>query len=150
MLVPGDHIACRFIKPSKKYWSTEHRRPKPKAFSGNVFSVWDKDKLRSLSATLADLQMDSLSGTGQAHHLTEDYYRFANEVVKESGVEFAIQVVFRIEDEYVQEAWRQWRDAHAQVEVTKQPPVFPFIFRHKLAKNCRIAIAPDGMVADDP
>ena len=127
MLVPRDHIVCRFIRPNKKYWSTEQRRPKPKAFSGIVFSVWNKDQLRSLSATLADLQIDSLSGTGQAHHMTEDYYRFANEVVEESGVEFAIQVVFRIEDKDVEEAWRQWRDAHAQVEVTRQPPAFPYI-----------------------
>jgi hypothetical protein len=146
MSVPNNHFLCRFIRPSNSYWSTTLQRPKPKAFAPDPFSVWDKDKLGSMNSTLAELQIESLARTGQAQHKTEDYYRFADEVEQEERVEFAMRVDYQTDDGNVEEAWRQWREAHAEVKVTKQPPVFPYQFRHKLAKNCRIAIAPDGML----
>ena len=145
MPVPDNHIVCRFIKRSKSHWSTEKQRPKPKAFHGNIFSVWDRDALASMGSTLADLQFDNLKRTGQAQHFTVDYYRYADEVAREQNVGFAVQVEYRTGDDDVGELWYHWRDAHAQVEVIEQPPTFPYDFRHKLAKGCYIAIAPDGM-----
>ncbi len=148
MSVPNEDIVCRFIRGDKDYWSTTLNRPKPNAFKDPELSVWDVDVLRTLSTTIRDLQFDDFAGTGQAQHSVQQYYDFAKEASEEHQAVLEIQVEFRPSDRHVRAPWRKWRDAHAQVEITKSPPPpepFPYKFRQKLAEKCRMAIPPDGM-----
>ena len=79
-------------------------------------SVWHEGTLADQGATLNDLKFDSLEGSGQFILTVQDYLDIANVVSSRINKQFQIQVEWRPEDKFVPEPWRQWRDAHAQVE----------------------------------
>ena len=152
MPVPVDDNVCRFIR--KKDWSTELDKPKAKAFKQNAMSVWHEGRLEAQEATLDNLQIGELAGSGQLSLTVGDYLDIASRVSSRIGETFQIQVEWRPEDEYVAEAWRQWRDAHAQVETTEETPppkLFPSAFRELLIIQAqrKQAIIPPDLDSDD-
>ena len=106
-------------------------------------SVWHKTRVESRGVALEDLRIEKLSGSGQAHHTAGDYVKLAEESSQQEGTPLEVQVEWRPEDECVPEPWRQWRDAHVQVEAIEGPPKFTQLFRRLLALNCRSTVAPD-------
>ena len=93
-------------------------------------SVWHEDTLTKLGATLKDLQIERFEDSGQLNLTVQDYFTIAKEVSSTSEDTFQIQVEWRTEDRFVGEAWREWRDAHAQVEIVQGPGKnFPSAFR---------------------
>ena len=141
MPVPEDDVVCRFIRPDD--WSIRDNRPRPGAFKQAELSVWHKDRLSSQGSTLEDLLIEHLAGYGQAHHAVADYLESAQEAVEREGTPFQVQVEWRPEDQYVEEPWRPWRDAHVQVEATEGPRKFLIEFRRLLALNSRFSVPPD-------
>ena len=81
-----------------------------------------------------------------------DYLDIASHVSSRIGETFQVQVEWRTEDQYVAEAWRQWRDAHAQVEMVESPPpkLFPSAFRELLIIQAqrKQAITPPDLGSD--
>ena len=141
MPVPEDDIVCRFVRP--RDWSSRDDRPRPGAFKQAGLSVWHKARVESRGITLEDLRIEHLSGYGQAHHAAGDYIELAEESSRQEETPLEVQVEWRPEDECVAEPWRQWRDAHAQVEAIQGPAQFTPLFRRLLALNCRTKVAPD-------
>lgn len=141
MPVPPDDILCRFIRPSD--WSKRDNRPRPGAFKQASLSVWHKDRLLDCQVQPEDLRIHHLTGCGQAHHTAADYLQFALEAARIEGTPFQVQVEWRPDDQYVQEAWRFFRFAHVQVEAIEGPGNFLTEFRRLLALNSRLAIPPD-------
>ena len=132
MPIPVGDSVCRFIR--KTDWSTKFNKPKAKAFKQNAMSVWHEDRLKARGSTLDNLQFGELAGSGQLSLTVGDYLDIAHKVSIRTKETFQIQVEWRTEDQYVAEAWRQWRDAHAQVETVETPPpkFFPAAFRELL------------------
>ena len=151
MPVPVGDSVCRFIRTTD--WSTELDKPKAKAFKQNSMSVWHEDRLKAQGAALGDLQFGELAGSGQLSLTVGDYLDIAHKVSLRTGETFQIQVEWRTEDQYVAEAWRQWRDAHAQVEMVETPPpkLFPAAFRELLIIQAqrKQAIIPPVLDGDD-
>ena len=147
MPLPNDDILCRFIRDND--WSARDNRPKTGAFKykNRELSVWHKERLESEGVDLKQLRLAELSGSGQALHSVEQYFE-ARQVAEENGDGFEMQVEFRPEDEYVSEAWRQWRYAHAQVEIVEGPEKFPLVFRAYLARRYHSVIPPDKYLPD--
>ena len=128
-------MLCRFVRPAD--WSTRDSRPRPGAFKQPALSVWNIDMLDQRGVAIDELRIEHLGACGQAHHAAGDYVTYA----RQSGLN--VQVVWRSEDEYVAEPWRQWRHAHVQVEATSGPPQFTAPYRGLLATNCRHSVPPD-------
>ena len=141
MPVPDDDGLCRFIR--ERDWSYAENRPRPGAFKQPNLLVWHLNRLYEQGAALADLQIEHLSGSGQAHHTAGDYRRLARQVSQFQGLPFQVEVEWRPEDANVAQPWRPWNYAHAQVESTQGPPDFLRDFRNELALNCR-ALTPPG------
>ena len=102
--------------------------------------------MQARNVSVADLRLEELADSGQAHHTAGDYLQFAREVEKQTGEPFEVEVAWRPDDEYVAESWRQWRYAHVQVEITKGPPKFPPLFRRLLAIHTRNTTPPDNFI----
>ena len=82
-----------------------------------------------MGSTLNNLQFAHLSGSGQLKLTVQEYLAIATKVSSKIGQAFDLQVEWRPEDAFVTEAWRRWRDAHAQVEIIRGmsdhfPPAF--------------------------
>lgn len=140
MPVPATDIVCRFIRASD--WSRRDQRPKPGAFKQAELSVWHQGCLSQRTVDLEELCIEQLSGCGQSHHKVADYLKFAQMASCQENTPFEIQVEWRPEDRYVEPPWRQWREAHVQVEAIKGPSKFLVEFRRRLALNSRHLIAP--------
>lgn len=152
MPVPVGDSVCRFIR--KTDWSTELDKPKARAFKQNAMSVWHEGRLQAKGAVLDDLKIGELAGSGQLSLTVDDYLDIARKVSVRTKETFQIQVEWRSEDEYVAEAWRLWRDAHAQVETieeTPPPKLFPSAFRELLIIQAqrKQAIIPPNLESDD-
>ncbi len=141
MPVPEDDIVCRFIRPDD--WSNRDKRPRPGAFKQADLSVWHKGRLSERDVLLEDLRIGHLAGCGQAHHTVADYLEFARKAAQCEGRPFQVQIEWRPEDQYVEEPWRPWRDAHVQVEAMEGPGKFLVEFRRQLALNLRFSVPPD-------
>ena len=141
MPVPEDAIVCRFIR--RDDWSIRDSRPRPGAFKQADLSVWHRDYLLSRHVLLKDLCIEHLTGCGQAHHAVADYLEFAWRAAQCEGTPFQVQVEWRLEDQYVEEPWRLWRDAHVQVEAVEGPSKFLVEFRRLLALNSRYSVSPE-------
>ena len=139
MPVPSDDMVCRFIPPGQ--WSRRDNRPRTRAFKQVGLSVWHRGRLHERNVALEDLLIENLAGYGQAHHLAGDYLRFADRVVQEVNTLCQVRVEWRPDE--VTEPWRQWRNAHVQVEAIEGPADFPLEFRRLLAANSRLVIPPD-------
>lgn len=127
MPVPVDDSVCRFIR--KEDWSAILDKPKARSLKQRDMSVWHEDCLTQQGATLADLQIESLVGSGQLSLTVGEYLEIACRVSDCIGQPFRVQVEWRPDDQFVKEPWRQWRDAHVQVEVVGAfwkhfPPAF--------------------------
>ena len=115
MPVPVGDSVCRFIR--KTDWSTALNKPKAKSFKQRDMSVWHEGRLTAQGATLDDLQIGDFTGSGRLNLTVADYLDIASQVSSRTGRTFQVQVEWRPEDQYVKEPWRQWRDAHAQLEM---------------------------------
>lgn len=126
MPVPTNDTVCRFIRETD--WSTVHEKTKAKALKEDEMSLWHESQLEAQGATLEDLKIGELAGAGEFCLTVGDYLDIAQEV------SLNIQVEWRPEDNYVKVLWRQWRDAHVQVEMTGDSPPrhFPPEFRRIL------------------
>lgn len=134
MPVPPDATVCRFVRSQD--WNSRDERPKSGAFKGQNISVWDVERLQRLNATPQELCIGSLMGAGEAHHTVQDYLECARDAVS-NGVQVTIEVEWRPGDEHVLEPWREWRDAHAQVEPSTDDHRLPLEVRELLAKRSR-------------
>ena len=106
MSVPVDDSVCRFIRKTGS--STELDKPKARAFKQNSMSVWHEDRLKAQGATLDDLRIGELAGTGRLSLTVGDYLDIARNVSIRTKETFQIQVEWRPEDQYVKGPWRQW------------------------------------------
>ena len=140
MPVPPDDIVCRFINPHRSSWNNNLNVPTQRAFKQVGLSVWHQERLRQQNAEFEDLLIENLAGYGQAHHRVGDYSALALQVAQEEAVPCQVQVEWR--PDAVTEPWRQWRNAHVQVEATEGPPDFPLEFRRLLAASARVVIPP--------
>lgn len=144
MPVPGSDMFCRFIRKSE--WNKREDRPRAGAFKAQEgkLSIYHCDRIRDAGSELSDLCFGSLDGAGQAHHIADDYTKFATEVSELEGIDFTVVVEWRTGDQDVESEWRPWREAHAQVEeigktITR---IFPSKYRDLMALNCREKMAP--------
>ena len=133
---------CRFIKPEQGKWNANLGMPLQRAFKQDDLSIWSKNKLRSQGAEPADLLIDNLVGHAQAYHRAEEYLDYAEQVVREEGVECKVQVVWK--PDKVDPPWHGWRHAHAQVEALEGPKDFPLEFRRLLAANAKCIVPPES------
>ena len=115
MPVSTDDSVCRFIRIPE--WSTVLNAPKKASLKQGNMSVWHEGQLNTLGATLSDLQFGEFAGSGKLTLTVRDYLHIAGKVSHRTGQLFQVQVEWRSEDRFVGENWRQWRDAHAQVEM---------------------------------
>ena len=140
-----DDIVCRFIRHQD--WSTALGKPKATLLKQLDLSVWHEECLHSQGATLSDLRIESLVGSGQLLLTVKDYFDIASEVSSRTGETFEIQVEWRSEDQYVLEPWREWRDAHVQVETVGNAwECFPPEFRNLViieARRKKTVVPPD-------
>ena len=143
MSVPDNDTLCRFIRPGKKTWN-KSGRPKSAAFkpeSDGTLSTFHRDRVVALGDQLADLCLDSLRGSGQAHYTAGDFVRLANGLVDIGGGEdtFEVQVEWR---ETVSPGWERWSGAHAQIETNWSNLKFPKEYRDRLMLHYRHLVAP--------
>lgn len=144
MELNSNDVVCRFVRPDKKrYWDEGENRPKQRAFHDKGgLSIWHEERLIQLGATFDDLKIDDLEKHGQAHHFTGDYFHFAKKAADQnSDPAFSIDIVWRPEG--ATPPWRQWKDAHFEVDIPDPNPPTYLLFRQLLAANSRSAIAPD-------
>ena len=148
MPVPVDESVCRFIR--RKDWSTALNQPKARLLKEPDLSVWHAGRLQEQGATLCDLRIESLAGSGQLNLTVGDYLDIANQVSSRIGKTLQIRVEWRPD---VKEPWRQWRNAHAQVEMVGSSwDRFPPAFRDLVvitAKRKKVIVPPD-LDADEP
>ena len=71
MPVPNSDVVCRFIRPSE--WSSVEKAPKKRRLKEQDMSVWSIGGLGKMSASLADLQIQHLEGSGQLNLAVQDY-----------------------------------------------------------------------------
>lgn len=143
MSVPDGDTLCRFVR--RQDWSEREGRPKPGAFKQRGLSVWHCERLREQAVGIDELRIEHLSGCGQAHHTTADYFEHAREAERQTGIVLGVQVVWRPGDEYVSAPWRTWRYAHVQVEATSGPEQFTPLYRQLLALGTRYQVPPDSV-----
>ena len=141
MQVPSGDTLCRFIRP--KDWSKTESRPRPSAFKQDGLSVWHKENLLARNVHLEDLRIEHLAGYGQAHYTAGDFVQLARDASKTTKLPLLVQVVWRPEDEYVTEHWRQWNYAHVQVESLEEDTTALRVYRQKLSLNARLGVPPD-------
>ncbi|MDE2817827.1 MAG: hypothetical protein OXK81_14180 [Chloroflexota bacterium] len=141
MLVPSGDTLCRFIRP--RDWSKAQNRPRPSAFKQEGLSVWHKEELLARNVPLEDLRIEHLAGYGQAHYTTGDFVQLARKASNRTKLPLSVQVVWRPEDEYVAEPWRQWNYAHVQVETVEEDKEALRVFRQQLSLKAREIIPPD-------
>lgn len=115
MPVPNDEPLCHFIRQSE--WSEPMKRPKAKSFKQRDLSVWHEGRLADQGATLDNLRFGEFDGAGKLWLTAGDYLHIATKVALKTGSTFELRVEWRPEDEFVGPAFRQWRDAHVQVEM---------------------------------
>ena len=115
MPVPVEDSVCRFIRRCE--WSTTLNKPKAKSLKQRDMSVWHEGRLAMQGAALSDLQIESLAGSGQLNLSVRDYLDIASLVSSAIGQTFQVLIEWRPDDQFVEEAWRRRRDAHAQVEM---------------------------------
>ena len=128
MPVPNKDIVCHFIRQSE--WSEQIRRPKARSLRDNDLSAWHERQLAAQGATLDHLRFGEFAGAGKLKLTAGDYLEIAEKVALKTGATFQLQVEWRPEDEFVGEAWHQWRDAHVQVEMLDRTQKhFPSAFR---------------------
>ena len=135
MPVPPQDVICRLIR--KQDWNKRDSRPKTSAFKDHNFSVWHLERLNASGANPQLLCIDALAGAGEAHHEVRDYLTYAQQTAFNQNIDFAVQVEWRSEDQDVDPPWRQWRNAHAQVEDSAGRAKLPLKFRELLALNAR-------------
>ena len=112
MAVPKEDIVCRFIRPGE--WSKRENRPRPGAFKQVGLSVWHRERIQSTGATLEDLQFGSLEGSGTALLTVNQIFEAAETAERKRSGKLYVDVEWS--PETVDNAWRQWKDAHAEVE----------------------------------
>ena len=112
MAVPKEDIVCRFIRPGE--WSKRENRPRPGAFKQVGLSVWHRERIQSMGATLEDLQFGSLEGSGTALLTVSQIFEAAETAERKRSGKLRVDVEWN--PETVDKAWRQWKDAHAEVE----------------------------------
>ena len=130
MAVPVDDIVCRFIRPQD--WSATSSKPKQGLMKQPIQSVWHEEKLVPHGANVSDLRIESLAGSGHFSLSVREYKDIASSVSSRitDAEKFEIEIEWRPEDEFVKEPWRQWRDAHAQLEkIADCQSNFPIEFR---------------------
>ena len=128
MPVPPNDMVCRFIR--KTDWSKALGKPKNKLFKELDISVWHPSRLNAMGAAVADLQFGSLEGSGQLMLTVQDYVDIASTVASRIKEPFEVAIKWRPEDTHVEEAWRPWREAHAQIEISEGHWAnFPLAFR---------------------
>jgi hypothetical protein len=151
MPVPVDDSVCRFIR--QKDWSTELNKPKARLFKQQDLSVWHTGRLAEQGATLDDLRIEDLAGSGQLNLTVGEYLDIASEVSSRIGQTLQVRVEWRPDDQFVKEPWRRWQNAHAQVEMTGASwEHFPPAFRDLAiitAQRKEVIIPPD-LDANEP
>ena len=120
MAVPKEDIVCRFIRRGE--WSKRENRPRPGAFKQVGLSVWHRERLQSTGATLKDLQFNSLEGSGTALLTVNQFVEAAETAEQVRAGKLIVDVEWC--PETVDEARRQWKYAHAEVEtrLSGEPP----------------------------
>ena len=150
MPVPVDDRVCRFIRQSD--WSAKLNKPKAKLLKQRTLSVWHPDRLAEQGATLDDLRIESLAGSGQLNLTVRDYLDIASQISASVGQTLQVEVEWRPSDQFVKEPWRQWRNAHAQVEMIGTLwSNFPHVFRDLaiIAAMRKEVIVPPDLDADE-
>ena len=94
------------------------------------------------TSQLEDLRIENLAGYGQAHYTSDDFVQLANYASKTTKRPLSVLVVWRPEDEYVTEPWRQWNYAHVQVETVKEDTTALRVYRQQLSLNARLGVPP--------
>ena len=146
MPVPPTYIVARFIRESD--WSDETGMAKAKSLKSKDMSIWHEGTLIKQGATLQELKFGAFEGSGHFTLTVQEYLDIAAEVTAKIEESFEVQVEWRSEDKHVQELWRTWRDAHAQVEMLDENrKAFPEAFRSLViikAQRKKTVIPPDG------
>ncbi len=126
MTVASHETVSYFVLKDK--WSDEENRPKTTAFKRVDLSVWREGKLAANGASMNDLRIGPFVGCRHVSYLVEDIIQMARQA------ELSVEVVRRIETDYVFEPWQPWSYAHAQIEEQGRKEDFPPQFRLLLAE----------------
>jgi len=129
LTVPDADSLCRFIRLQD--WNPEEQRPKNSLFKARdqKLSLFHVDRVANITFDgkgLKALCLGPFEGAGRAI-LSASVYR---EEAKRCEVEVDAEVYFRPDD--VEPLWREWREAHVNVETTKCGKQFPGAYRAQL------------------
>ena len=144
MPIPPHDLICRFIAPI--HWSKRENGPREGAFKPDLpeqpnvivgLSVWHQNQLATRDVPIEELLIDTLAGFGRVDFRVQEYSDFARQASQAPSGPFAVRVVLRPWDIYVDPPWRPWNYAHCQVESIRGPCRFTGRFRKLLAANAK-------------
>ena len=127
--VSRDEWICRFILPDE--WDEDKQRPTPGAFraSDRQLSVFHQQRVLDAKYSMRDLCIDRLTGAGEAHLQVDTYIELGQGI----SSQFDPKVYWR--PNLVDDPWKTWANAHAQVESQGGNADFPTSYRSLLAEN---------------
>ena len=88
---------------------------------------------------MKDLCVDGLNGAGEAYLQVKTCIELGGDI----SDEFKPKVFWR--PDKITKAWKQWRDAHAQIESEGGNTGFPASYRALLAERATCLRSPDGI-----
>ena len=135
--VSEEEWVCRFVLSGD--WYDELHRPTPDAFraSRRELSLFHPRKVEQLGFTLRDLCIERLAGAGEAHLQVKTCIELGQEI----SDEFDPKVFWR--PDKVDDRWKLWEDAHAQIESQGGNRNFPMRYRSLLAENATYLRPPE-------